>query len=293
MENVSRRIVNIAKKKNLTIEQIIEHYETEKALATRLRNSTREDRIQQSLYTSIYDELFRKIPYHSMLRSEGPLETRTSHVATTIRFLARFLKPDSVFLEIGAGDCLVSIEVAKKVKRVYALDVSNELTENVVLPKNADLIVSDGVSIPVPENSVDVAFSDQLMEHLHPDDAVEQLGNIYDALAPGGTYICVTPNRLIGPRDISAGFDKVATGFHLKEYLPTELADIFVLAGFSKRYLLQGFKQQISWNAPLVPATVFLFAVVESLLKILPFPIRSLGAKAIFRGGGMTVIGVK
>lgn len=85
------------------------------------------------------------------------------------------------------------IEIAKRVKRVYALDVSNELTENVVLPKNAELIMSDGVSIPVPGNSVDVAFSDQLMEHLHPDDAVEQLGNIYDALAPGARMFVLLP----------------------------------------------------------------------------------------------------
>lgn len=91
MENVSRRVVNIARKKYLTIEQIIEHYEVEKALATRLRNSTREDRIQRSLYTSIYDEIFRKVPYHTMLQYEGPSEARTSHVATTIQFLARFL----------------------------------------------------------------------------------------------------------------------------------------------------------------------------------------------------------
>jgi hypothetical protein len=31
------------------------------------------------------------------------------------------------------------------------------------------------------------------MEHLHPEDAFEQLRNIIRALAPGGRYVCITP----------------------------------------------------------------------------------------------------
>ena len=75
----------------------------------------------------------------------------------------------------------------------------------------------------MPAGSVDLAFSDQLMEHLHPDDAVEQLRNIHRALKPGGVYVCVTPNRLYGPSDISAFFDDEARGFHLKEYSLDEI----------------------------------------------------------------------
>ena len=71
------------------------------------------------------------------------------------------------------------------------------------------------------------------MEHLHPDDAVDQLKNIYNALVNGGKYICITPNRLTGPHDISKYFDNVATGFHLKEYTVTELSGLFREVGFS------------------------------------------------------------
>jgi len=70
------------------------------------------------------------------------------------------------------------------------------------------------------------------MEHLHPDDAREQLGNIFAALAPGGAYVCITPNRLDGPHDISRWFSDEATGFHLKEYTVTELQRLFREAGF-------------------------------------------------------------
>ncbi len=41
-------------------EQVKEHYEIEKALATRLRESSREER--RTLYASLYDELFQRVP---------------------------------------------------------------------------------------------------------------------------------------------------------------------------------------------------------------------------------------
>ena len=62
---------------------------------------------------------------------------------------------------------------------------------------NFELIISDGISIPVPAGSIDFAYSNQLMEHLHPDDAESQLENVFTALRPGGAYLCITPNRLL------------------------------------------------------------------------------------------------
>jgi hypothetical protein len=55
-------------------------------------------------------------------------------------------------------------------------------------------------------------YSKELMEHLHCDDvdpAVEHL----PGARPSGVYVCITPNRLGGPHDISRNFDDVATGF--------------------------------------------------------------------------------
>ena len=72
------------------------------------------------------------------------------------------------------------------------------------------------------------------MEHLHPDDAVAQLDGIARALRPGGVYLCVTPNRISGPHDISYYFDDVATGFHLKEYTFAELRALMRAAGFAR-----------------------------------------------------------
>jgi hypothetical protein len=78
------------------------------------------------------------------------------------------------------------------------------------------------------------------MEHLHPDDAVEQVRSIHDALSPGGIYICITPNRWSGPHDISRYFDDEATGFHLREYTVAELTAMFREAGFARVQVLVG-----------------------------------------------------
>ena len=93
------------------------------------------------------------------------------------------------------------------------------------------LVLSDGISIPVKATLI---FSNQLMEHLHPDDARDQLANVFDALESGGKYFCITPNRMSGPHDVSGGIDEVARGFHLREYTNRELAGLFRSAGFAR-----------------------------------------------------------
>src|SRR5690349_5770324 len=165
-----------------------QHYEVERELADRLRNATREQR--RSLYGPVYDELYQRVPHHPQLTRKTSAELTGQALAPQLRILRRYLRPETVLLEIGPGDCALSVVLAERVKQVYGLDVSEKITQRVSLPPNFKLILSDGTSVPLPPDSVDVAFSNQLMEHLHPDDALEQLAGIWRALRPGGVYIC-------------------------------------------------------------------------------------------------------
>ena len=72
------------------------------------------------------------------------------------------------------------------------------------------------------------------MEHLHPEDAEAQLRAVAAALAPSGVYVCITPNALSGPHDISKHFDPVPTGLHLREYTNAELRRLMRAAGFGR-----------------------------------------------------------
>lgn len=223
---------NIPPSETRSPEELVFHYNLEKELATRLRHADREER--RRLYPQLYAELFEKVPYFSMRKSDT--WSRQRKVAKQLKFLARFTSFEKTFLEIGAGDGALSVELCKAFKQVYAVDVSDQMKEDVVFPSNFELRISDGISLPLAPETVDVAFSNQLMEHLHPEDAQEQLENIFKALVAGGTYIVITPHLFSGPHDISMYFDDVATGFHLKEYTVRELASLLRAVGFSKVY---------------------------------------------------------
>jgi SAM-dependent methyltransferase len=216
-----------------TYEQLREHYEIERELADRLRTASREERLE--LYGSMYNELFQRVPLHPQLVKKADPEAYAWSVDRQMCILEPFLDRATTFMEIGAGDCALSAMVARRVRKVYAVDVSNEITTGVELPENVEIRICDGITMPVADGSLDVAYSNQVMEHLHPDDAFEQLRNIYNCLTPGGVYMCVTPNRLSGPHDISKYFnDSVASGFHLKEYTVAELDELFHRAGFTR-----------------------------------------------------------
>jgi SAM-dependent methyltransferase len=243
------------------------HYELEKRLANRLRSASRDER--RGLYPEVYDELYRSLPEHPLhLQRHDPVATAAS-VRSSRRFIDPYLRPDSVFLEVGAGDAALSIAVSTDVAHVYAIEVSAEKANDRSIPHNMEFVITDGLDIPVPAGSIDVAFSNQVMEHLHPDDAKEQLENIYRSLKPGAPYVCLTPNYLNGPHDVSSYFDQVPTGFHLKEYTTGELAALFRGAGFRKIGVMFSLKFRIV----VVPAGVV--RPLEFLLSKLPFRLRN------------------
>jgi SAM-dependent methyltransferase len=213
-------------------EQIRQQYDVERELAGRLRRASPEER--KGLYTQVYDEFHDRVPHQRMQHT--PEAERKESVDSQVRWLRANLGRDSTFLEVGAGDCRVTLALAPLVRKAIALEVSKSMIEIPGAPANFELVISDGTSVPVPPGTVDVVHSQQVIEHLHPDDALEQLRNIHAALKPGGKYFCGTPNRLTGPYDISRHYDESATGLHLKEYTFGELARLFRGVGFRKVY---------------------------------------------------------
>ena len=141
-------------------------------------------------------------------------------------------------------------------------------SKNTNVPDNFQLVLTEGVSINVPPETVHVTFSNQVMEHLHPEDALEQLKNISKALVKGGIYICLTPHPYLGPHDVSKYFHNQAVGFHLKEYTHADLNRLFRGAGFSKVFMMSG----IHGRRIKLPIGVAIF--VESLIRSFPHEFR-------------------
>src|SRR5580704_10897165 len=94
-----------------TAEQIRAHYLIEKSLASQLKSASRSERT--GLYTSLYDELFRRVPDHPQLTNRQSMDSRSGAATRHARFLRSLCQSDPVFLEVGAGDCLISLAMSE------------------------------------------------------------------------------------------------------------------------------------------------------------------------------------
>lgn len=222
------------------------------------------------LYGEVYDEYAVQFP--ESLPIDDSQVKRTTQFEKA--FLSRFLTPSTVMAEVGPGRCHLAFAVAPLVKKIYAVDVASGTANEAGRPTNFELKLTDGIRMPFDSDSIDLVCSNQLMEHLHPDDATEQLREIYRVLRPGGSYICVTPSRINGPHDCSAYFDDLpcpieqgfytATGLHLKEYNTSELLTVFNSVGFKR---VQTWIGAHGYYIELPPAAVM---GIETVLRPIP-----------------------
>jgi len=251
---------------NRSLSELRQHYDVESRLARRLLAAQASERRQ--LYSSVYTELLQSVPLHPHhTRKADPAQSK-QEIDDKMRFLGRFLTPTVTFLEVGAGNCQLALRVARLARKVFALEISEEVVKNVMPSENLEIVLSDGCTVPVPDGSIDLAYSYQVMEHIHPDDAAEQLRNVWKALRRGGRYICITPNRVSGPHDISQYFDVVSSGFHLREYSWAELANLLRAVGFEKVDSYVGFRKKYMK----LPLRFLMF--VEGVVALMPASMR-------------------
>src|SRR6266511_2835190 len=147
---------------NRTFEQIKNHYLVEKAIAERLKSSSREER--KLIYATMYNDLFRQVPDHPRLTQRNDEQLTRIANETKLALVREFLNPSSVFVEFASGDCRFAMEVAKHVTTVYAIDISDQRGQSNEIPGNFTLIIYDGYHLEEIEGgSVDIMFSYNLI----------------------------------------------------------------------------------------------------------------------------------
>lgn len=110
-----------------------------------------------------------------------------------MNILMPYLSGKTEILELGCGEGLLSQKVREKTHAdVFGIDIS---ISGIALAKKRGIkarIADLNSKLPFSENSFDVIFSDQVLEHVYNTDFL--LSETYRILKPGGIMITITPN---------------------------------------------------------------------------------------------------
>jgi len=120
----------------------------------------------------------------------------------------------------GYGSAMLADAGAREVRGFDLDEASITAAVETHAAENVSFQVADVTALPVEKASCDLLVSFETIEHL-PDDRMF-LSEVQRVLAPGGTFVCSTPNReLTNPGIDLSG--KPFNPFHLREYSIEEL----------------------------------------------------------------------
>ncbi|KZS72962.1 SAM-dependent methyltransferase [Mycobacterium kansasii] len=218
-----RKTYGIPAEVNITEQMILAHWDLEKQLTSELRQSAPEDRwdIFDHCYTRLYAEL------EWLNQFSGKADPQTPHEEFG-RWLELIGQPPKSIYEIGSGQCGLISFLAARGYDCRGTEITRERGQKLMPESRANLSwgISDGVHLDEfePPETYDILVSDQVIEHIHPDDLDSHLRSVRTILKSGGRYIFNTPHRYTGPHDVSRVFKcGEAAGMHLKEYTCREL----------------------------------------------------------------------
>lgn len=124
-------------------------------------------------------------------------------------------------IDVGCGEGYGPAMLARAAAGVLGVDIAPEVVRHArstYRAENLSFEVMEVCGLDVPSGSFDAAVSFQVVEHLV--DESGYFSEISRVLAPGGTALFTTPNRLT----ISPGSDAPINPFHLREYTPAEFS---------------------------------------------------------------------
>jgi SAM-dependent methyltransferase len=213
----------------------------------------------------IYEEAYRDL--YALWAAEAPEKAVFGFQEAYTAALAPILRGRRV-VDFGCGFGRSTVRFAALAEHVTGIETNDACVEGACAAaraagvRNATFLKLAGGRLPLEDASVDVVYSNDVAEHLHPDDLMAHLRDARRVLRAGGRYVCVTPNRLYGPHDVSKAFlppGALPEGLHLREYTTGELGACFADAGYAAADALftsariAGLAGRLGWT-PLVSA---------------------------------------
>jgi len=130
---------------------------------------------------------------------------------------------ETAVLEVGFGEGYGPVALADDVSAYEGLEVDTEALDHVTavpLQNNVSFRTYDGVSIPFADNSFDVVFALQVIEHVHQLEL--WLTELERVCRVRGTILFTTPNRTHRVMDGERPWNR----FHLVEWTPQEFDEL-------------------------------------------------------------------
>ncbi len=249
----------------MTDDTLRRQFAYEVAGAKAILSATARDR--PAVYAKVYDGFYSQ--FGDVPHASGADSTRAQ-----LAFIGHFVKGSNLtFVEFGPGRCGLLLEMAKRVRQVIGIEASAVATTVDGAPNNLSIVVAPEGAWDLPNSSVDVVYSNQVLEHLHPEDCRAVLTESLRVLKPGGRLLALTPSSLTGPHDISRHVTDypeypVAAGLHLIEYDSGGLIALVSDVGFKSLELFIGSNS----NGLRVPAAIGPW--LDRALKLLPRAVR-------------------
>ena len=148
------------------------------------------------------------------------------HIRKRTKFAMSFMNKESVVLDAGCGVGWSSFIFAKKAKRVYGVDYSNEAIEYAkkkYKKNNLSFIIMNVCDLRFDDNSFDIVISFEVTEHLMLEQGKRFIAEAYRVLKPGGLLIGTTP---IVQGEV--GKDQCEIKHHIHEYSKKELHELLI-----------------------------------------------------------------
>jgi SAM-dependent methyltransferase len=255
----------------VTEAMVLHHWELERQLRAELLDSDSADRwaVAQACYKRLYTEL----PW---LNAGVDQAAGVAAQLDAVAWADLLGPPPKRVYEVGSGGGDLIVALARRGYQCRGTEITEERGERHTPPRpHLSWGVSDGVHLErfEPAAAYDAVLSNQLIEHLHPDDLLDHLRGAHTILVPGGRYLLRTPQVLRGPADVSRVFGcESPCGLHLKEYTHRELVRLLRAAGFGSvaaaARLPWRVRRRLPWSPPATASSALLswFVGVERLL---------------------------
>jgi len=142
----------------------------------------------------------------------------------TRTFFSRWIRPTDTVLDLGCGygEFSNNIPASKK----YAMDLNPSAHQ--YLNSDVQLLEQDcSLPWPLPDQSLDVVFTSNFLEHLREKPALQATaGEAFRCLKPGGLFIALGPNIKYLPGEYWDFFD------HYTALTELSLAEALTMTGF-------------------------------------------------------------